>query len=250
LDGCPALVVPFLAGVPVFDSSCSPEAQVWFADRDGGCFVKRAASGTLATEAAMTRYFHAKSMAGQVLAYTTAEDDWLVTARVPGADAASAQYLDQPRRLCDTLAETLLTLHSTDHSGCPVPDRTATYLATAETNSAHGEHDTSYAQYCGYSTIAQAHDDLVRDGHLLRTDTLLHGDYCLPNIIMDGWSVTGFCDLGNGGVGDRHVDVYWALWTLRFNLGTDEYRPRFLDAYGRDHLDDHLLRLCAAAEAM
>ncbi|MCL2423835.1 MAG: hypothetical protein FWD11_08110, partial [Micrococcales bacterium] len=110
LDGCPPRVVGYLVGAPVFDSSCSPQARVWFADRDGGCFVKRAPAGTLATEAAMTGYFHDKGLAGEVLAYVSASDDWLVTARVPGSDATSPQYLDQPRRLCDMLAETLASL--------------------------------------------------------------------------------------------------------------------------------------------
>jgi kanamycin kinase len=49
-------------------------------------------------------------------------------------------------------------------------------------------------------------------------------------------------------VGDRHVDLFWGAWTLCFNLGTDAYRARFLDAYGRDKAEEEKLRLIAAAE--
>ena len=82
----------------------------------------------------------------------------------------------------------------------------------------------------------------------LAKDTLLHGDYCLPNVMLKDWQVSGIIDLGNGGVGDRHVDLYWGAWTLAFNLHTDAYRQRFFDAYGRDLIDGERLLLVSAAE--
>ena len=83
---------------------------------------------------------------------------------------------------------------------------------------------------------------------LLRSDVLIHGDYCLPNIMLDDWRLSGYIDVGNSGIGDRHVDLFWGVWTLGFNLHTDKYTERFLDAYGRDKIDTHLLRVVAAAE--
>ena len=85
-------------------------------------------------------------------------------------------------------------------------------------------------------------------GKHLKTDTLLHGDYCLPNIMLDNWRFRGFIDLDCGGIGDRHVDLFWGIWSLGFNLKTDAYRDRFLDAYGRDAVEEEMLRLIAAIE--
>ena len=82
----------------------------------------------------------------------------------------------------------------------------------------------------------------------LKSDTLLHGDYCLPNIMLDDWRFSGFIDLGNGGVGDRHVDIFWGVWTLFYNLKTHKYADRFLDAYGREAVDRDALMAIAAAE--
>ena len=84
---------------------------------------------------------------------------------------------------------------------------------------------------------------------LLKNDTLIHGDYCLPNVMLDGWRLSGFIDLGNGGVGDRHIDLFWGAWTLNFNLKTDTYRERFFDCYGRDAVDKELIDVICAAEA-
>lgn len=82
----------------------------------------------------------------------------------------------------------------------------------------------------------------------LKSRVLLHGDYCLPNIILNNWKLSGFVDVGNGGVGDRHIDLLWGIWSLGFNMKADMYRGRFLDAYGRDKADESVLKIVAAAE--
>lgn len=82
----------------------------------------------------------------------------------------------------------------------------------------------------------------------LKTDTLLHGDYCLPNIMLDDWRFSGFIDLGNGGVGDRHVDLFWGIWSLQFNLKTDRYRDRFLDVYGLEMVNEEMFPIISAFE--
>ena len=55
-------------------------------------------------------------------------------------------------------------------------------------------------------------------------------------------------DLGCGGVGDRHIDILWGIWTLKFNLGTGKYADRFMDAYGKEMIDPEMLRMVAAME--
>ena len=82
----------------------------------------------------------------------------------------------------------------------------------------------------------------------LESNILMHGDYCLPNIILNNWKLSGFIDLGRGGVGDRNIDVLWVIWTLKYNLGTAQFSDRFIDAYGRDMVDKDKLRCIAAME--
>ena len=239
---------PSLERARVFDSSCSPEARVYFLDLDGGFYLKTAAGGSLKKEALMDDYFFKKGLgAPEVVRYLEGERDWLLTTHVAGEDCTHADYLADPKRLCDLLAVKLRELHETDFSGCPIIDHTANYLATAEKNYRNGQFDLSY--FDETSTPDEAWHLLQEGKHLLKTDTLLHGDYCLPNVMLDNWNFSGFIDLGNGGVGDRHVDLYWGAWTLKFNLGTDEYRQRFFDAYGRDRVDEDVIRVVSAAEA-
>ena len=251
-ESFPASFRPLLEGIPVWDSSCSPAARVWFIDREGGLYLKSAPKGSLKREAELTRFFHSKGLGAEVLAYESGERDWLLTVRIPGEDCIHPDHLADPRRLCDTLAEALRRLHGTDPTGCPVPDRTAEYLAAAEENYRAGHFDLHlfserWARW-RFSSAEEAWRAVEEYGPLLRADTLIHGDYCLPNIMLDGWKLSGFLDLDTGGVGDRHVDLFWATWSLQFNLGTDAWRARFLDAYGREAVSEELLRGVAAVE--
>ncbi|MBW3093742.1 aminoglycoside 3'-phosphotransferase [Bifidobacterium sp. 82T10] len=251
----PAAVRPYIDDDhSLFDSSSSPEARVYYSTKGRGHFIKTAAAGTLRREATLTSYFHGRGLAAEVLYYGQEPGpdddrrDWMVTSRVPGEDCTAPQYMADPRRMTKILAHTLRSLHDMDCHDCPEPKRMERYLATAQRNHDAGRYDTSfYVDVYGDATI----DEIFRiaeRGVSLRSDVLLHGDYCLPNVMLDDWSFSGFVDLDCAGLGDRHVDVFWALWTLRFNMHTDRYHDLFLDAYGRDLVDEDLLRTVAAIE--
>lgn len=233
----------------IYDSSCSPEATVYFIDSGNGFYLKHSGKGMLEKESKMTEYFYSKGFGAEVLNYISTDSDWLLTAAVSGEDCVHKEYLMHPKRLCDTIAYELRKLHETDYTGCPVSDRTAEYLAGAEKNYRTGNYDKShFPDSFGYPSAKEAYDVLVSEKDALQSKVLLHGDYCLPNIILNNWKLSGFIDVGSGGIGDRHIDIFWGVWTLWFNLKTNKYYQRFLDAYGRDKADQSILRIVAAAE--
>lgn len=249
LSNFPSEFQPFLTSCPVYDSSCSKTAKVWFLDTDGGLYLKSAPKGTLKTEVEMTRYFHKKGLSAEVLSYLPLEQDWMLTRAVPGEDCTFPLYCENPKRLCDTLATLLRQLHEEDSLGCPVPDRCETYRATAHQNHDAGFCDLNlFPEGWGFSSVEEAWSVVQANGHYLKTDTLLHGDYCLPNILLDNWNFSGFIDLDSSGVGDRHIDLFWGVWTLFYNLKTNAYYDRFLDAYGREHIELEMLHTVAAFE--
>jgi kanamycin kinase len=185
-------------GAEVYDISSSPEAHVYFIDKDGGYYLKTAAAGALSREAELTGYFHSKKLAPEVLAYISAERDFMLTERVRGEDMTFRKYLAEPKKLCDLSASLLRELHETDFSACPVKDHSARYLETASKHHANGEFDLSFAPE--FETADEAYAYLTANSHLLKNEVLLHGDYCLPNVILDGFRVSSFIDLGNSGI--------------------------------------------------
>lgn len=245
----PAALRDVLTSANLYDSSCSPDARVWFIDRDEGFYLKTSKRGSLEKEAKLTAYFHQKGLSAEVLAYEQAESDWLLTRTVPGEDCLFKPYLDDPKRLCDTTAQLLRQLHETDYSNCPVSDCTAEYIAAVIENHRLEKWDNSlFPDNWGYRSAEEAWSVVQEFSGALKADTLLHGDYCLPNIILDNWKFSGFIDLGGGGVGDRHIDLFWGCWSLNFNLKTDAWCDRFLDVYGRDGFDPQILSAIGAFE--
>lgn len=238
-----------LESATVYDSSCSKEAQVYFVDRDEGYYLKKSEKGALKREAEMTRYFHDKGLSAEVMEYESEAYDWLLTRRIPGEDCTFHMYLENPEKLCEKTAQLLRQLHESDLCGCPVENRTEEYLETVSRNYYKGQYDLDL--FCGewsFSSADEAFAFVQRNKGELKADTLLHGDYCLPNILLDNWKFSGFIDLDCAGAGDRHIDIFWGVWTLWFNLKTNKYKDRFLDAYGRDIIENELLRTVAAAE--
>ena len=242
----PSLFDSLLTGSDVYDSSCSKEATVLFIDKGCGYYLKSAPKGALSDEALMTRYFYKKGLSAPVIEYISLERDYLLTERVAGEDCTYRACLDEPRRLAVLMGESLAMLHSLDFSDCPINNRISTYFKTAEENYKKGIFDQSFFnKSANCDEVWRTVCDLKG---VLKSDTLIHGDYCLPNIMLKDWRLSGFIDLGNGGVGDKHIDLFWGAWTLNFNLGTEKYRDVFFDAYGRSRIDFGILASIGAVE--
>ncbi len=249
-DAYPKSLRELLNRAYVYDSRCRSGAEVLFIDCDDGYFLKSMQTGALDTEMAMTEYFGKLGLGAEVLAFENyAGRDYMLTSRVAGEDCTHSSYLEDPKRLTDKYAEILRLLHGLSYDGCPIKDRLKAYRDLALENYRTGNYDKgSFPDSFGYASADEAIAVIKAHGHELCADTLIHGDYCLPNVIMNGWALSGFVDVGNGGVGDRHIDIFWALWTLWYNLKSDKYADRFIDAYGRDIVERDKLHIVAAYE--
>ena len=125
MEDFPLELQPLVKNAKLYDSSCSQQARVYYIDKEEGFYLKCSPAGTLQREAAMTEFFHSKGLAAEVLGYISREKDYLLTRKIPGEDCIDPQYLADPKRLSQLTGELLRTLHETDFSGCPIPNRTA-----------------------------------------------------------------------------------------------------------------------------
>ncbi|OLB86940.1 MAG: hypothetical protein E6I69_13020 [Chloroflexi bacterium] len=66
---------------------------------------------------------------------------------------------------------------------------------------------------------------------------LVHGDYCLPNVLVEDGELSALVDVGGAGLGDPQVDLAAGVWTLQYNYGPGHARA-FLDSYGWKPMTD------------
>ncbi len=195
----------------VYDSSSHSAMTVLYSGN--GYYVKIAEKGCLAKEAEMAKLFERNGIGIEVVSYISDVNDYMVTRPAKGEDCT--HYLNNPEKLCEALAGTMRSLHSRPVENIPV------------------------------SACMETYADIKN----IRQDTFIHGDFCLPNIILNDWKFSAFIDVGLAGIGDRHIDIYWALWSLDHNLKTDKYTDYFLSLYGKGNYDKDILKIVAEVEA-
>ena len=198
----------------IYDSSSHPTMTVLYSNL--GYYIKIAEKGILSEEADMVKLFHNKRLGVELISYVSENKDYMITRPAIGEDAT--HYLDNPEKLCSVLAETMKFLHSRQISDVPV------------------------------SLCMKSYKNELNTG-ILKQDTFIHGDFCLPNIILNDWKFSSIIDVGLAGVGDRHIDIYWALWSLNFNLKTDKYTDYFLSLYGSENYDKSILKIVSEVES-
>jgi kanamycin kinase len=197
-----------------------------------------------ADEAARLRWAHAFLPVPEVV--TTGSQgatDWLLTEALAGIDATRHTLRADPAQLVDVLARALADFHAAAPvDGCPYDFRVPAALAHVRARverrlvdpavHLHEEH--------AHLDLGAAIDLLDRLAPSDEDLVVCHGDYCLPNLLLDtGGAVTGYLDLGELGVADRWWDVAVGAWSVTWNLG-DEWEDRFYRSYGVEPQPDRI----------
>ena len=236
----------YLENATIYDSSSHSEATVLCLD--SGYYLKIDKKGALAQEAQCAKWFEKQKIGVPVIQYLSTDKDYLLTQKATGQNAS--HFLHQPEQLCQTLAKTLRKLHQLKPDNFPADDQLQHYRQTAEENYYKGAfYEQALLPQFQLHHPKEAYQLIQEQGHLLTTDSFIHGDPCLPNIILqDASTFLCFIDVGLAGVCDRHIDLYWVIWSLTQYLNP-KYAEVFIDYYGREHVDANKLRLVAAFEA-
>ena len=173
---------------------------------------------------AMLRWLDGKIPAPRVIG-TVARDGfrWTMMTRISGEMACADTYRTDPHRLVRVLAQALKSLWTVDVSGCPVDQSPDAKLARAREIVEQGQVDMTLVEPetfgdKGFSSPAELLQWL--EDHAPACDPVLtHGDFCLPNIFLENWELSGFLDLGRSGRGDKWNDIAILWRTLRDNFG-------------------------------
>jgi kanamycin kinase len=201
-------------------------------------YVKLAEAGhypSLAGEAERMRWASSHLPVPRVMREgTDGKIDWLVTTALPGRDATHPDLLAEPRELARILAHGLRRFHdgaSVDE--CPFDFRVEPALQHVRTRLQAGLIDAKRDFHEEFAELTPSAAVRLLETTKPEGEDLVvcHGDYCLPNILIEDGLATGFVDLGELGIADRWWDLAVATWSLTWNLGPG-FEEMFLAEYG------------------
>jgi kanamycin kinase/aminoglycoside 3'-phosphotransferase-3 len=121
------------------------------------------------------------------------------------------------------LANGLLMLQAIDISACPIQNELEKKLQSAKYNIAHNLVDMQRYESHGFESPTALFRWLT-ENRPPEDLCMTHGDYCLPNILIEGSNVTGFIDLGRGGIADKWQDIALCVRSLKFNLPREKHQ--------------------------
>lgn len=158
---------------------------------------------------------------------------WMVTEGLGGQDATSPTLAADPEVLVRTLAHGLRRFHEAPVDMCPFDFRLEHALSHVRVRLEAGQIEPARDFHNEFSHLSAQQAIASLEQSVPATEDLVvcHGDYCLPNILIEAGMATGFVDLGELGVADRWWDLAVASWSITWNLGPG-YEDFFLEEYG------------------
>lgn len=158
--------------------------------------------------------------------------NYLLMSKLPGVMAFDKRIIGNPETVVTLLAKGLKMLWKVDISDCPYTNNVTNKLILAEERLLDNLID-----------LEEVDESIFTSGRFANLDELFqwlmanqppeelvfsHGDYCLPNVLVDGENITGFVDLGRAGVADKWQDIALCIRSLTYNLG-DQFDPKYVD---------------------
>jgi len=201
---------------------------------------EQTAATEVMAEAARLEWLAGRLPVPEVLHASEAEGRaFLLTSAVPGHVLCDPHVTRDLPRLVRLLAEGMRVLHALDSSGCPFDARLDVKIAAARERVVRGEVDEDDFDAIRHGRTAESlFAELVAMRSATEDLVFTHGDYCLPNVLIDAErdEITGFIDVGRAGVADRYQDIALAARSLTYNFG-GEWVPLLFDSYGLSTVD-------------
>lgn len=142
---------------------------------------------------------------------------YLLMSKIEGKMSCDDYYLENSDKLLKLISEAFKLIWNIDISDCPINKDIDTKLKEA--------------RYRVENNIINKEDfhneEFKTPEHLLlwletnKPDfepVFSHGDFCLPNIFLEGDKISGFVDLGDAGVSDKWYDIALCYKSLKNNF--------------------------------
>ncbi|MBQ2667724.1 MAG: aminoglycoside 3'-phosphotransferase [Clostridia bacterium] len=155
----------------------------------------------------------------QVIEYAVENGlSYLLMTRIPGEMCCSPYYMAHSDEMVGLMAEGLRMLWDIDTAGCPRERTLQADLNAALQRIRNGRLSPDELSECGFET-AEAMACWLEAHPVPYEPVLSHGDYCLPNLLLQDGQISGYIDIGGIGIADRYSDIVDCWNSLKNNFG-------------------------------
>lgn len=169
------------------------------------------------------KWLEGKILVPKVICYEEKNEYcYLLMSRIKGKMSCDEYFLENPNELLKLLADALKMLWKIDVSTCPrVRD-----LQT-EINEARYRVENNLVDLEDVEPDTFGENGFKNPNELLKwleentpeyEPVFSHGDFCLPNILIENNEISGFIDLGDAGIGDKWRDIALCYRSLKHNF--------------------------------
>lgn len=176
----------------------------------------------------------------EVIAFSTdGRRAYLLLSEVPGLESYNEAFAQDITTVVRLLAEGLQLIHQVEIVHCPFDQRLTSKMAQARQRVQAGLVDVSdFDEQRKGMGADELFELLVASRPDVEEVVFTHGDYCLPNILIDPSAarISGFIDWGRAGIADRYQDLALAARSLTYNFGPG-WEPLLWESYGLQTVD-------------
>lgn len=192
----------------------------------------------LEVEKEKLKWLEGKLPVPRVLFYGTDEtSEYLLMSEIKGVNASEPSHKDDLPAILTSLGAGLKTIHSVPIQDCPFDQSLGMKIEEAKNRVNQGLVDED--DFDKVRKGRKARDlfkELITKRPLHEELVFTHGDYCMPNVIVENQKVSGFIDWGRAGIADKYQDIALAIRSISSNFGK-EFVPFFLAGYGIKDVD-------------
>jgi len=200
---------------------------------------EHATMSELAAEKDRLQWLQGRLPVPQVYAYGSgAKCEYLYMSEIPGVMACDQRFREDMPSLIALIAEALHMVHALPQEQCPFSRSLHLRLEQVQQKIVSNRIDETLFLRARGVTPQAWYRQLEQIRPTTDALTFAHGDFCLPNILIDPHNrrISGIIDWGRGGIADRHEDIDSACWSLGYNFDP-AWIPHLKIAYGEELID-------------
>jgi aminoglycoside phosphotransferase len=146
--------------------------------------------------------------------------DYLLLSEVPGIPASDDACKKDPAKVIEQLSAGLAMIHGLPINQCPFNETLEYKVEQARQRMIKGMVDESDFDKSRLGrTASELYQELIERRPADEELVFTHGDYCLPNIIVNDWQLSGLIDWGRAGIADWHQDIALFARSVEGNFG-------------------------------